>query len=381
MDFIKLISLFLEEIENCEYELSLSDHIWNLIFPDDKNNWYHIYINKYEQTYYITHVDGKTCTLEANILQKSCKVMVSYGSSYNGYAYNDYETAWAPIISFARKWLRMVRKDWIKANKMVYENYPLNRRYGIVSNALIRNSLKDVYRIDEDLGKRNIKKFVSLVESGYFRKENNYTLKSLTANDFFKYCKIAYTVVFKNKVDFNKNVSGDEMYKRYADGRHNGLLDIRPDSEQEFSDWIDRKHPKYDIGGHPWEIMRGGNTTHIDLYVTRPDYHWKEGYKVEFNVQALCRMKKAVLMFLALNKAGLPISIYDSEGIRKRLLAQDNIGIVPRYCSLHRANQHFQKEQCVYDVMHYDELGRYKRRIKPFITWEPFPTLKPIDCL
>jgi hypothetical protein len=31
----------------------------------------------------------------------------------------------------------------------------------------------------------------------------------------------------------------------------------------------------------------------------------------------------------------------------------------------------------VFDVMHYDDLGRYKRRISPFITWEPLPILKP----
>ena len=58
-------------------------------------------------------------------------------------------------------------------------------------------------------------------------------------------------------------------------------------------------------------------------------------------------------------------------------LAQDNIGIVPAYCTLHRANQHFEKNQDVYDVMHYDELGRFKRRLAPFVTWEPLPLLVP----
>ncbi len=60
------------------------------------------------------------------------------------------------------------------------------------------------------------------------------------------------------------------MYARYADGRHDGLLDINPASEQEFADWIDGTHPERGMGGHPWEIKRGGNTTHIDLIVSRP---------------------------------------------------------------------------------------------------------------
>ena len=63
--------------------------------------------------------------------------------------------------------------------------------------------------------------------------------------------------------------------------------------------------------------------------------------------------------------------------MRKRLLALDNIGIVPDYASLHRANQRFGESQTVFDVMHYNDLGRFKRRIAPFISWEPLPILKP----
>jgi hypothetical protein len=81
-------------------------------------------------------------------------------------------------------------------------------------------------------------------------------------------------------------------------------------------------------------------------------------------------------MFLAIHDASLPISIANPEGIRKRLLGQDNIGIIPCYESLHRANQHFGEDKCVFDVMHYDDLGRAKRRILPFITWEPLPMMK-----
>jgi len=86
-------------------------------------------------------------------------------------------------------------------------------------------------------------------------------------------------------------------------------------------------------------------------------------------------------MLLAIHKAGLPITISDPEGMRKRLLGQDNIGIVPHYDTLHRANQRFPKEQDVYNVMHYDDFGRYKRRISPFIRWEPLAILKPGELL
>lgn len=73
----------------------------------------------------------------------------------------------------------------------------------------------------------------------------------------------------------------------------------------------------------------------------------------------------------------LPITIDDAEGIRKRLLGLDNIGIIPEYQFPHRANRHFDRKQDVYEVMHYSDLGRYKRRLTPFIAWEPLPLLVP----
>ncbi|MBC8016890.1 MAG: hypothetical protein H7X83_00015 [Verrucomicrobia bacterium] len=85
-------------------------------------------------------------------------------------------------------------------------------------------------------------------------------------------------------------------------------------------------------------------------------------------------------MVLALHKTGLPVSVAHPEAIRKRLLPQDNIKIVPSYASLHRANQHLGTFDDVFDVLHYDDLGRYKRRITPFIAWEPLPILKPKDA-
>jgi hypothetical protein len=92
---------------------------------------------------------------------------------------------------------------------------------------------------------------------------------------------------------------------------------------------------------------------------------------------ALTRLAEAVRMVLAIHDEGLPITIEDAGGIRKRLLGQDNIGIIPKYGFLHRSNQQFDKNRDVYDMMYYSDLGRYKRRLTPFITWEPLPLLVP----
>lgn len=378
MDFENNVYSLIKELNQFDYRIESIDHIWEVIFPDQKNNYHHIRVTKYHEVFYIIPIDGDLCTLEVTP-KKSVKVASSFGRTPYDDGSNDPARVWTNLVIYARKWLKVVNKDWIKANKQVHELYPHNRRYGIVSNSLVRTSLADIYRIDKELGKAKTKKFISLVEDMHFFQNENTTVDSMTANDFFKYCKIAY-LAGKRKDDYvDENLSGREMYESYADGRHEGLLDIDADSKQEFADWIDGKHAKKTSGGHPWEIKRGGNTTHIDLYVSRPNYYKNEGFTLKFCAASIGRLKETIYMFLAVYEAGLPISIANPEGIRKRLLAHDNVGIIPCFHSLHRANQHFHERQDVFDVLYYDDLVRYKRRIKPFITWEPLPILKPTN--
>lgn len=377
------IDAFLQELAYFDYGLSSIDHIWNVLFPYAKNKWTHIHINKYEQVYFVSQFNERNTDDTGLEVEpgKCVKPLTAMGTSSSWNVEDDTPLAarWNPLISAAHKWLGTVRRDWIKANKKVQLEYPLNRRYGIVPNSLIRNSLPDIYRLDRELGKMRSRKLVRLVEEGFFMRSENTERATMTAGDYFSYCKIAYLAGKRKREKVDNSLSGREMYKLYADGRHEGLLDIGENSEQEFGDWLDGKHPKRRRGGHPWEIKRGGNTTHINLSVRRPSFHQKKNFIIELQGASIGRMVETMRMFLAIHKASLPISIYDTEGVRKRLLGQDNIGIVPNYSFLHRANQHFSKEQEVYDVLHYDDLGRYKRRITPFIRWEPLPILKPRD--
>ena len=95
-------------------------------------------------------------------------------------------------------------------------------------------------------------------------------------------------------------------------------------------------------------------------------------------VESFFRLAETIQMFLAIRDAGLQISIAGHETVRKRILGQDSIGVIPSYTMLHRASQHFAKDDEVFDVMHYADFGRFKRRITPFITWKPLPVLQPI---
>ena len=379
MEFTASIFDFINELNEFLYELSGLDRIWNVLFPHQGKEWHHLTVTRYKQTFYITHISGNGGSLEVEP-KKGINVMEHLRtSSYAVENYGRLAAEWEPMIASARKWLKLVRRDWINANKRIQFEYPLRYRYGIAPNALVRNSLPDIYRLDRELGIHRTRKFVRLVEEGFFLKAGNTEVPSMTASDYFKYCKIAYIAGKRRGETVDDSLSGLEMYKRYADGRHEGLLDIDPSSEKEFADWIDGTHPKREGGGHPWEIKRGGNTTHIDLAVSRPSLYRKDSFKVGLRGESIGRMAETIRMFLAIHEAKLPISIAGPENVRKRLLGQDNIGIVPVYASLHRANQYFSQDKDVFDVMHYDDLGRFRRRITPSITWEPLPILKPAD--
>jgi hypothetical protein len=366
-----------KDLGNIACALSVSDRVWDILFPDRTKNWHHLHVSAYRQSFFITHVSNGGGGLE--IGPKKCVRDISSRGESPGYieTHSQMTMAWAPLLGCARKWLHFVLKDWLKANARIQVDYPLRYRYGVLTHAILRALLPNVYRLDRELGKHRTSKLVRLVDDGFFLKPENSVTPSMTAADYFQYCRIAYIAGKRKDEVIDESLSGREMYRRYADGRDEGLLDIDPTSAQEFADWIDGKHPKRGAGGHPWEIKRGGNTTHIDLAVSRPNVYRCEGFKIELRGESIGRLVETMRILLAIHDAKLPITIADPESVRKRLLAQDRIGIVPSYTSLHRGNQHFGRDQDVFDVIHYDDLGRFKRRATPFISWEPLPILKP----
>ena len=114
------------------------------------------------------------------------------------------------------------------------------------------------------------------------------------------------------------------QYYRHADGRDDGLKKIDPDSAEAFADWLENREK----GGHPWEVCRGGNSTHVSLYVGLGRV--AEGcYHLTLAAKSYGRCVEAIKFYLALKHAGLPVIIYGAEFIKKRLLGLERVGIVP----------------------------------------------------
>ena len=207
----------------------------------------------------------------------------------------------------------------------------------------------------EGLTPETLTAFKTLLDTGMNDRLKIGRLKSMTANDFFRACAIGYDGCGYQDTD----LSPVDRYFAHADGRDEGLsgrghglnagqgIDFNdPDAWKKWYFNIDRG------GGHPWEVIRGGNSTHVDLYVShdghRLSHRLRTGKITEqeaealpcgffFMVMGLHRPVEAVKFYLSLSAAGLPVILRDAKEILARFEETDYIGIVPhniipKYC-------------------------------------------------
>ena len=207
----------------------------------------------------------------------------------------------------------------------------------------------------EGLTPETLTAFKTLLDTGMNDRLKIGRLKSMTANDFFRACAIGYDGCGYQDTD----LSPVDRYFAHADGRDEGLsgrghglnagqgIDFNdPDAWKKWYFNIDRG------GGHPWEVIRGGNSTHLDLYVSHDGHRLNHRIKTGkitkeeaealpcgffFMVMGLHRPVEAVKFYLSLSAAGLPVILRDAKEILARFEETDYIGIVPhniipKYC-------------------------------------------------
>ena len=185
----------------------------------------------------------------------------------------------------------------------------------------------------EGLTPETLTAFKDLMASGMNDEMKIGRLDSMTANDFFRACAIGYKACGYKGTE----LSPAKQYYLHADGRDEGLsgkgygLNAGPgidfDDPAAWEEWyFDTKRG----GGHPWEVVRGGNSTHVDLYVAhdRNNTDWKvRAGKISkeeavahsrgfyYIVRGLHRAVEAVNFYTALSAAGLPVILSDAEEI------------------------------------------------------------------
>lgn len=248
-------------------------------------------------------------------------------------------------------------------NDFVDANLPPQHRTG----TLVRKYLWDAFpdartSFFKNISPADVAEFVKCAsEQDSDRRRLTNHLKEMTANDFFSFCALGYK---ENNYE-GCELTPREQYYKHADGRDDGLGEIDGDSLEAFHEWYnDRNHH----GGHPWEVCRGGNSTHVSLYVHEDE----DGYTLTVAGDAWTRTIESVKFYLALRRAGLPVYMMEATALADRLTEKEKIGIVPEgvmpaYCHSYFPNEH------IIDFMNLPDENREK--LLPHCVWQKEPVV------
>lgn len=242
-------------------------------------------------------------------------------------------------------------------NDFIRENLPPQHRTGTI----LRKDFWDIWpearaEFFENISSEDVSEFIRKASlQGDSPEALSGRLPSMSANDFFRFCAMGYAANSYKGCDKTPK----EQYYLHADGRDEGLRDIDADDPNAFHEWL---HDRTRHGGHPWEVCRGGNSTHISL---RP-IDDENGYFLYLDGDAWNRTVETVKFYLALTRAGIPVFLLEASTLADRMDEKEKIGIVPEgvlpaYCESWFPDEH------IIDYMNLPYEDREK--FLPFCTW------------
>lgn len=305
-----------------------------------------------------------------------------------------YEHEFSDDIKVLNQLLERVLAEIAKLNSQGQEKYlaelnsnlPVKYKFGVIKRDKLWQYLEKGQLLQAAYQEQNLKGTSEFIGKPY----PNYP-KRMTANEFFKLCEICYDVnnyahshydyfAFSKDLKDDDEKEGDSLenqrellqkqtseyakltpkqkYQKFADGRDCGLTKIDPDSPEEFEKWLERDSR---CGGHPWEIARGGNSTHISLYVSKLEADSGSGevtreiaqpkYTLTLAGDSMARIEETVRFALELYLRKIPFKLVNMEKIIKALTGEDYIGIVPEDVSPKYAQHYFKSEHEVLHVL------------------------------
>lgn len=214
-----------------------------------------------------------------------------------------------------------------KYNAFVREYLPYEKRVGkILRKDYWHTFPEEKVAHQKDIASDEIHRFSKLMQTQPSDSPEA-RLPEMTAGLFFDCCRLGYEA---NHYASTEDLSPRELYRAHADGRDDGLLTLKEDSADDFAAWY---HDRAKRIGHPWEVCRGGNSTHISLYAMLDERGWWLTLAGSSEVRSV----ETIKFYLALTTHGLPVFLQDGLELAAMLTGQDSIGIVPenvlpRYC-------------------------------------------------
>jgi hypothetical protein len=263
--------------------------------------------------------------------------------------------------------IEKLKADRESYNEYIRKNLPHSERIGRILRSDLWEILgNETLRPDLKLGSEMVEKLKEAVQSNKTRKRKGFDY--MTAGLFFRVCEICYDAnnYFKKTTSA---MSPIEKYLAMADGRDAGLRSIDSESDDAFNEWFMSGRT---VGAHPWEICRGGNSTHISLYLSVHEDQWF----FSLAGSSIVRVEETVRMALVLHENKIPFELTDEEEIVRMVKGTDNVGIVPENITPRYCHSFFPKEDQIIDFMN---LGWEKEIIPKIIEkafWYPLDEIK-----
>jgi hypothetical protein len=302
--------------------------LWNYYYPYEKK-WYNFSISSYENEYYF-YFDSEL-TFHIRDTETFDAVDCSSFELVEWLEYKVNET----IVK--------IKTDQYEYNRYISKNLPHKKRFG----RILRSSYWTIFPDEGDIFKEAFpEESIAILEKIVWeslKNKSNLTMSKLSAGDYFRFCEIAYDAneYFKDK---KEKLTSKEKYLAMADGRDCGLRNLDENSEAEFAAWYKKDSH---CGGHPWEICRGGNSTHISLYLCQTENAWILRLAGSSSTRVVETVKIAIAFYLK----NIPFILEKAREIFRMITGIDFIGIVPetiipRYC-----HGFFPKEDRINDFM------------------------------
>ena len=299
-----------------DYEMMLEDgevknrqefiDLWHDYYPSE-TVWY---------SFQATHYDG------IYALSLNNTVVATMGHFYDKEpSFEDYSHLIKWIIEAVEKCIEELANNTY--NNRIAREVPYDLRAGTIN----RKAYWKIYPEQKkacfgNLSRKEISEFKQFVASqDYSSNKPRTRIKSMTAHDFYTWCSLGYKA---NNYESCDGFPVQVQYYNHADGRDEGLHNVDYDSPEAFHMWL---KCRYEKGGHPWEVCRGGSNTHISLEVCEDE----QGYFTYLSGKAWSRAVETIRFCLALIHNNIPVFLEDAEEIVARLTGADCIGIVPKY--------------------------------------------------
>ncbi|MBI3296607.1 MAG: hypothetical protein HYZ75_00470 [Elusimicrobia bacterium] len=330
-----------------------TDVVWGFWLREGRS-WSRVTARRYRGTYFIAGGDAETITHPER--------------GHGEYPENPERLrSW---LHGLRLWKAEAARDPVGAQADLLRRLPLSMRRGVLLRRDVKALLPDWLPLERELSSSERIAILEILD-----REDPGPIVEMTAAKFFNYCRAAYQAnprTFQSQ-GFKRGLAGRDYYKRYADGRDGGLQALEPRSTEAFRRWFDSEERS---GAHPWEIYRGGNSTHIDLSVGR---HPAGGWSVALAAFSSSRLVETCRIALALDKARLPFCLAHRESYKKRLLEEDWVGVVPEDSEIRYAWHDFPREWDVADCIRLQWIfeanpGRnraLRSKLRHLISWLP----------